>query len=60
METSVKLVPAEESFQAEQKYKTRYQSVVESLIYAMLGTRPDLTFAVSMVSRYAHNPTPKH
>ena len=60
METSAKAVPAEDGFQAEQKHKTRYQSAVGSLMYAMLGTRPDLAFAVSVVSRYAHNPTPKH
>ena len=60
METSAKLVPAEDGFQAEQKQKTRYQSAVGSLMYAMLGTRPDLAFAVSVVSRYAHNPTQKH
>ena len=29
-------------------------------MYTMLGTRPDLVFAVSIVSRYAHNPTKKH
>ena len=60
METSAKAVPAEDGFQAEQKHKARYQSAVGSLMYAMLGTRPDLAFAVSVVSRYAHNPTLKH
>ena len=60
METSVKLVPAEDGFQATPNHRTRYQSAVGSLMYAMLGTRPDLAFAVSVVSRYAHNPTPKH
>ena len=60
METSAKLMSAEEGFQATQKQKTRYQLAVGSLMYAMLGTRPDLAFAVSVVSRYAHNPTSKH
>ena len=60
IETSVKLVSAEEGFQAEQKHRTRYQSAVESLIYAMLKTRPDLVFAVSIINRYAYNLTPKH
>jgi hypothetical protein len=29
-------------------------------MYAMLGTRPDLAFAVSVVSRFASNPTDRH
>ena len=29
-----------------------YASAVESLMYAMLCTRPDICFAVGMVSRY--------
>ena len=29
-------------------------------MYAMLGTRPDITFAVSVVSRYAPNSTEIH
>ncbi|XP_033510067.1 secreted RxLR effector protein 161-like [Nicotiana tomentosiformis] len=33
-----------------------YASVVGSLIYAMLCTRPDICFAVGMVSRFQSNP----
>jgi len=33
-----------------------YSSVVGSLMYAMVYTRPDLLHAVSVVSRYMHNP----
>ena len=29
-------------------------------MYAILGTRPDLAFSVSVVSRYASNPNPSH
>lgn len=29
-------------------------------MYAMLGTRPDLAFSVSVVSRYGSNPNPSH
>lgn len=29
-------------------------------MYAMLGTRPDIAFAVSLVSRYAANPNAVH
>jgi hypothetical protein len=37
-----------------------YQKLIGSLMYAMLGSRPDIAFAVSMVSRFAANPTPEH
>nr|GEU36957.1 retrovirus-related Pol polyprotein from transposon TNT 1-94 [Tanacetum cinerariifolium] len=33
-----------------------YSSAVGSLMYAMVCTRPDLAHAVSVVSRYMHNP----
>ena len=29
-------------------------------MYAMLGTRPDIAYAVSVVSRYASNPDQSH
>ena len=37
-----------------------YASVVGSLMYAMLCTRPDICFAVGMVSRYQSNPGLAH
>lgn len=37
-----------------------YQRAVGSLMYAMLCTRPDIAFAVSVVSRYSANPTKEH
>jgi len=38
----------------------RYQSAVGSLMYKMIGTRPDISFAVSAVSQYSTNPGPMH
>jgi len=38
----------------------RYQSAVGSLMYAMIGTRPDISFAVSAVSQYSTNPGPMY
>jgi hypothetical protein len=29
-------------------------------MYAMLGTRPDLAFTISTLSKYCSNPAPKH
>ncbi|EJF56279.1 hypothetical protein DICSQDRAFT_71809 [Dichomitus squalens LYAD-421 SS1] len=37
-----------------------YQSLIGSLMYAMLGTRPDIAFAVTRLSRYSANPSPDH
>ena len=40
--------------------KTEYQAAVGSLMYAMLGTRPDLAYAVGLVSQFASNPSQQH
>ncbi len=37
-----------------------YQSIIGSLMYLMLGTRPDLAFSVSLLSQYASKPLKKH
>ncbi|KAJ9548963.1 hypothetical protein OSB04_021506 [Centaurea solstitialis] len=37
-----------------------YSSAVGSLMYAMICTRPDLAYAISMVSRYMANPGKEH
>ena len=37
-----------------------YRNIVGSLMYAMLGTRPDLATAVSVVSKYLDKPKPTH
>ena len=37
-----------------------YASAVESLMYAMLCTRPDICYAVGVVSRFQSNPSPEH
>ncbi|CAM8977595.1 unnamed protein product [Rhodiola kirilowii] len=37
-----------------------YDVAVGSIMYAMLCTRPDLGFAISVLSRYMANPGPKH
>ena len=37
-----------------------YASAVGSLMYAMLCTRPDICFAVGMVSRYQSDPGEEH
>ena len=37
-----------------------YQSVVGSLMYAMLGTRPDIAYSVGAISQYNSNPGLAH
>ena len=37
-----------------------YQSLVGSLMYAMLGTRPDLAYAVSTLSKFNSEPAVEH
>ncbi|GJT56509.1 retrovirus-related pol polyprotein from transposon TNT 1-94 [Tanacetum coccineum] len=47
---------------AERAYmeKVPYANAVGSLMYAMICTRPDISHAVEMVSRYMHNPGKGH
>lgn len=37
-----------------------YQSIVGALMYASISTRPDISHAVNMISRYLGNPGEKH
>jgi hypothetical protein len=48
--------------QEEIKYMSRvpYSSVVGSLMYAMVCTRPDIAHAVEVVNRYMNNPGKEH
>ena len=40
--------------------RSQYQQVIGSLLYLMLGTRPDLAFAVTQMAKFAHNPSEEH
>jgi hypothetical protein len=40
--------------------RVSYSSVVGSLMYAMVCSRPDLSYAMSLVSRYMANPSKEH
>jgi hypothetical protein len=54
-----RLVPAS----ADQDDKTdikQYQTMVGSLMYAMLYTRPDLAYAIQQLSQFSSNPTNAH
>lgn len=60
MSTTANLQPAPDNYHAPEDLRKRYQRVVGSLMYAMLGTRPDIAYSVSVVSRFASNPTEQH
>ena len=40
--------------------RVQFQQVIGSLLYIMLGTRPDVAFAVTKLSQFAANPTEDH
>lgn len=46
--------------QEEEMSKIPYSSVVGSLMYAMVGSRPDLAYAVGIVCRYMSKPGREH
>ena len=37
-----------------------YRSLIGSLMYLMLGTRPDIAYAVGKLARFVTNPSPEH
>ena len=58
--THTKLQKAEADYKPKTADIKWYQSAVGSLMYAMLGTRPDIAYAVSVVSQFAAKPTQAH
>lgn len=54
----VHALPSQE--QASKDMLEEYSSSVGSLMYGMVQTRPDLAFALSVTSRYSHNPNSQH
>ncbi|HEV7736248.1 MAG TPA: reverse transcriptase domain-containing protein, partial [Chlamydiales bacterium] len=52
------LLAAEEEQDTE--LRTKYQSFVGSLMYAMLGSRPDICFAITKLAQFGSNPTKEH
>jgi len=59
META-KFEETPKNFEASKADRTWYAKAIGSLMYAMLGTRPDISFAVSCCSRYLANPMEQH
>ena len=40
--------------------RLEYQSIIGSLLYIMLGTRPDISYVVIKIVQFSANPSPKH
>src|SRR6202789_1375405 len=53
-------VPAPSAEAANPERRSRFQTVIGSLLYLMLGTRPDIAFAVTKLAQHAANPTKAH
>lgn len=50
----------EDVMSSSEKMKERYGSLVGSLLYAAICTRPDIQHAVSQLGKYVSNPQPAH
>ena len=60
IEPGTRLEKSPEGYTATSEDMRRYQSAVGSLMYAMLGSRPDIAYAVGTVSRFCTNPDGQH
>ena len=59
MDVNVKLSKQQCPTSDEDKHKMQgipYQSAVGAIMYAMLGTRPDIAYAITTLSQYCNNP----
>ena len=52
--------PSANNARVDPQLRRQYQSVIGSLLYLMLGTRPDIAFAVIKLSQYSANPSKDH
>ena len=52
--------PTENKDPADSSLRSKFQSVIGSLLYIMLGTRPDIAYAVTKMSQFAVNPSREH
>ena len=53
-------LPLAKGTMASPELRSRYQTVIGSSLYLMLGTRPDIAFAVTKLAQYAANPSQDH
>ena len=53
-------IPKPNDKQATSEQRSYYQSIIGSLLYLTLGTRPDIAHAVIMMSQFMVNPSEEH
>ena len=53
-------MPVEAKEQCSPEFRKTYQSIIGSLLYIMLGTRPDITYVVTKLAQFAANPSKEH
>ena len=56
----IDFVPRENDGQCTPEFRTTYQSIIGSLLYIMIGTRPDITIAVTKLAQFSVNPSKEH
>jgi len=56
----VRLIAFPADHQTDTINQQRYQAAIGSLIYAIIGTGPDIAFGLSAVSQYSTNPGSRH
>jgi hypothetical protein len=56
IETSFRLIPTKPGYKTDPVFHNAYQSTIGSFIYIILGTRPDITYTVLVISRFSANP----
>lgn len=54
------LITATLDYQPDEQFYNHYQSSIGLLIYAILGTWPDIAFMVSVISRYSFKLNDSH
>lgn len=59
-EPQIRLEKSSSTFEATAVDRLRYQSAVGSLIYAMLGSSPDISYPVAKVRQFSVNPNSTH
>ena len=60
IEPGTRLEKSTEEYTANSADVQQYQSAVGSLMYAMLGSRPDIAYAVGTVSKFCNKPNNEH
>ena len=60
LDPSVKFIKATEFDQCTPSEQTMFRQIIGSVMYVMLGSRPDLAAGISLISQFASNPSRAH